>query len=263
MKRVTGVVALSLAMASLAGVARAEEAPNPIPTVAENEWRGSITPYLWLINLSGTVARDGNTLGSVNIDTSSLLSNLNFAAMVEGEVHRGNWGVWGDLVYSQLSNQASHLSVGPTTLQTTTSLTTGIYDIAATYTLHSSPNAYVDGLLGARILNQDTTVNLSLGGPLPDGVRRSSSSTVTNAIVGVKGRVRISDSDWFVPFYLDVGGGGAQTNVTSQAMVGIGKAYSWGDVTLAVKNIYYQLTPKQVTGDLDLFGAALAVTFRF
>ena len=263
MKRVTGVVALSLAITGLAGVARAEDAPNPIPTVVDNQWRGSITPYLWLLNVSGTVARDGNTLGSVNIDTSSILSNLNFAAMAEGDVHRGNWGLWADVVYGQFSRQASHLSVGPATLQTTTSLTTGIYDIAATYTLHSSPNAYVDGLLGARILTQDTTVNLSLGGPLPDGVNRSSSSTITNAIVGVKGRVRISDSEWFVPFYLDVGGGGAQTNVTSQAMVGIGKAYSWGDVTLVFKNVYYQLNQNKITSDLDLYGAALGVTFRF
>jgi len=263
MKRVTGVVALSLAMASLTGVARAQDAPNPIPTVVENQWRGSITPYLWLMNINGTVARDGNTLGTVHIDTNSLLSNLNFAAMVEGEVHRGNWGLWADLVYSKLSNQASHLSVGPVSLETKTTLTNGIYDIAATYTLHSSPNVYIDGLLGARILTHDTTVNLSLGGPLPNGVSRDSSATITNAIVGVKGRVRISDSDWYVPFYLDVGGGGAQTNFTSQAMLGIGKAYSWGDVSLAVKNVYYQLTPKQVTSDLDLFGVALGVTFRF
>ena len=70
MKRVTGVVALSLAMASLTGVARAQDAPNPIPTVVENQWRGSITPYLWLMNINGTVARDGNTLGTVHIDTN-------------------------------------------------------------------------------------------------------------------------------------------------------------------------------------------------
>ena len=89
MNRVAGIFALSLAMTGLAGLARAEEAPNPIPTVVENQWRGSITPYLWLENVSGMVARDGNTLGTVNVDTSSLLSNLNFAAMVEGEVHRG------------------------------------------------------------------------------------------------------------------------------------------------------------------------------
>ncbi len=266
MKNISRVVAQLLLVAGVTGIAGAvyaEEVPNPMPLVVENQWRGSITPYLWLINISGTVARDGNTLGSVNLDSSTLLSKLNVAAMVEGEVHRGNWGLWGDLVYSQLSNQASHLTIGQTSLETKTTLTTGIYDIAATYTLHSSPSAYVDGLLGARILNQDTSVNLSLGGPLPDGVSRNSSSTVTNAIVGFKGRVRISDSEWFVPFYLDVGGGGAHTNVTSQAMVGIGKAYSWGDVTFALKNVYYQLSQNKVTSDLDLYGAAIAVTFRF
>jgi hypothetical protein len=94
-------------------------------------------------------------------------------------------------------------------------------------------------------------------------VNRNSSTTITNAIVGVKGRVQISDSTWFVPFYLDVGAGSAQTNVTSQAMLGIGKAYSWGDVSLAVKNVYYQLSQNKQTADLNLFGAALAVTFRF
>ena len=266
MKIISRAIAQSLLVTGLAGMAgalHAEEAPNPMPLVAENQWRGSITPYLWLMNVNGTVARDGNTLGSVHLDTQSLLSNLNVAAMVEGEVHRGNWGLWGDLIYSQLSGQASHLSLGPASLQTTTSLTSGIYDIAATYTLHSSPGAYVDGLLGARVLTQDTTVNLSLGGPLPDGVNRSSSTTITNAIVGVKGRVRLGEGEWFVPFYLDVGGGGAQTNVTSQAMVGIGKAYSWGDVTLALKNVYYQLNQNKITSDLDLYGAAIAVTFRF
>ena len=46
-------------------------------------------------------------------------------------------------------------------------------------------------------------------------------------------------------------------------MVGIGKAYSWGDVTLALKNVYYQLNQNKITSDLDLYGAAIAVTFRF
>lgn len=100
---------------------------------------------------------------------------------------------------------------------------------AATYTLHASPDdAYVDGLVGARILTQDTTVNLSAVGLLPNGVNRNSSTTITNAIVGVKERGQISDSTWFVPFYLDVGAGSAQTNVTSQAMLGIGKTLFLG-----------------------------------
>ena len=263
MKRIAGITLALSVLAAGHGIARAQEAANPIPVVVENQWRGSITPYMWLMNVSGTVARGSDTLGTVNLDTSSLLSNLNVAAMIEGEVHHGNWGMWADLVYSQLSKQSSHLLAGPVSLEARTTLTSGIYDLAATYTLHSSPNAYIDGLLGARILNQDTSVDLGLSGPLPIGVTRNSSTTITNAIVGFKGRARIGDSEWFVPFYLDVGGGGAQTNVTSQAMIGIGKAYSWGDVSLVLKNVYYQLSQNKVTSDLDLYGAALAVTFRF
>lgn len=262
MKRIVPILALLPIAVGFSGIVRAEEQANPIPVVAENQWRGSITPYAWLLNVNGTVARDGNTLGSVSMDTSSLLSNLNIAAMIEGEVHRGNWGVWGDLVYSQMSSQASHLKIGAASLESKTSLTSGIYDIAATYTLHSSPNAYVDGVLGARFLTQDTTVSVNVGA-LPVGVSRNSSTTITNPIVGVKGRFRLGEGEWFVPFYLDVGGGGNQTNVTSQAMIGIGKAYSWGDVSVALKNVYYQLSQNKVTSDLNLFGAAVAVTFRF
>ena len=87
MKNISRVVAQLLLVAGVTGIAGAvyaEEVPNPMPLVVENQWRGSITPYLWLINISGTVARDGNTLGSVNLDSSTLLSKLNVAAMVEG-----------------------------------------------------------------------------------------------------------------------------------------------------------------------------------
>lgn len=81
------IATIPLTVAAFTPVVRAEGQPNPIPTVAENQWRGSVTPYMWLMNVSGAVARNGDTLGSVHLDTNSLLSNLNVAAMIEGEVH--------------------------------------------------------------------------------------------------------------------------------------------------------------------------------
>ena len=39
-----------------------------------------------------------------------------------------------------------------------------------------------------------------------------------------------------VPFYLDVGGGGS-TEVTTQAFLGIGRAYEWGDVIFGVSSV--------------------------
>lgn len=62
MKQIAPILVLPLLAAGFTGASRAEEQANPIPVVVENQWRGSITPYAWLLNVNGTVARDGNTL---------------------------------------------------------------------------------------------------------------------------------------------------------------------------------------------------------
>ena len=59
------------------------------------------------------------------------------------------------------------------------------------------------------------------------------------------------------------GGGGQSSSFTSQAYLGIGRAYDWGDVSLVAKNVYYQFKPNNTNVDLNLFGAAIAVTFKF
>jgi hypothetical protein len=82
--------------------------------------------------------------------------------------------------------------------------------------------------------------------------------------VGVKGRFRIADTDYFVPFYVDVGGGSSNTEVTSQQLLGIGKAYGWGEATLAFKNLYYkQKIQSNASADLNMYGVIVGATFRF
>jgi hypothetical protein len=90
----------------------------------------------------------------------------------------------------------------------------------------------------------------------------STSTTIADPVVGLKGRVRISDSDWFIPFYADVGGGGS-SQVTTMAFVGIGRAFEWGDAVFGVKNLYFQQKNQGITTNTDLFGVALGVGFRF
>jgi hypothetical protein len=86
---------------------------------------------------------------------------------------------------------------------------------------------------------------------------------VTNPIVGVKGRYKLGDSDYFVPFYLDVGGGVDGTQITSQGILGVGKAYDWGDLMLVFNDVYYQTKSKNTTSNLNFYGAALGVSFKF
>ena len=56
-------------------------------------------------------------------------------------------------------------------------------------------------------------------------------------IVGAKGRIKLGQSDWFVPYYVDVGGGSSV--FTWQGVVGVGYAFKWGGVQLDYRYLYY------------------------
>lgn len=50
-----------------------------------------------------------------------------------------------------------------------------------------------------------------------------------DAIIGLKGRVlQDAQGKWFVPYYVDVGTG--DSNLTWQALVGLGYQFRWGSV---------------------------------
>ena len=234
--------------------------PVPVPQVSET-WSGSITPYLWLININGSVYYDDTRLGRATLSAGTLLSHLNFAGMVELEAHKGKFGVMADLVYSRISNQNSRIR-GQIDLGSKTTVDQGIYTVAATYTVYNSPSAYVDALAGIRIMDSkfNTTINVE-GTPL--GLTKSKNTTITDAVVGVKGRLRFGASDYFVPFYLDVGGGSSDTQLTSQQMIGVGRAFSWGDATVGFKNLHYKQKTNGVSSEQNFFGVLAGVTFRF
>lgn len=93
-------------------------------------------------------------------------------------------------------------------------------------------------------------------------LNESSIQNITAVVAGFKGRLNLGSSSYFVPFYVDVGGG-QQSSFTSQAYLGVGRSFDWGDLSLIAKNVYYQYKPNNNTVDINMFGAAVAATFRF
>jgi hypothetical protein len=120
----------------------------------------------------------------------------------------------------------------------------------------------VDAMAGARILSLDAKIDVNVLGT-PAGKTFKTNSTITNPIVGLKGRYRLGDSDYFVPFYADVGGGVDGTQITTQGIIGLGKAFDWGDAMLVFNDVYYQTKNGNKTTNLNFYGAAVGVTFRF
>ena len=257
-KIITSLIVLLSPLAALP--VHAAEAVKAIPRVSEG-WRGSITPYLWLTNVSGSAYYDQTKLGSVDYRAKELLGSLNFAGMIIGEAHHGRLGVMADVVYSKITAEKSFVTRAAD-IGSKTTLEQGIYTVAATYTLNNTNNVYIDGLAGVRVMNISARTNLDTA----DGLVSTSQSKVTTStapVVGVKGRVRISDSNYFIPFYLDVGAMGPATELTTQQIIGVGRAFEWGDATIAFKNLYYKQRADNVTTNQYLYGVAAGVTFKF
>ncbi|WP_216859633.1 hypothetical protein [Polynucleobacter sp. UB-Tiil-W10] len=253
------------------GVARADESLSPIPKIS-NEWTIDVTPYVWAPNISSTLNYKGQYLNTADVSMNDVISNLKSGGMIAGEAHYGSWGVMADLVSATLQKTGTtsvtpasgynfRLAMKPTVQQT---ILTG----AATYNLLNNQNANVDGLLGVRWISITATLNLALDGT---NYSLSDSKTVSTVdpIVGFKGRYRIADSTWYVPFYADIGSGGGTTNLTWQAMAGVGKTFEkWVDVALVYRSLYYDMSSSKTNGagllqKTTFQGPQLSATFHF
>jgi hypothetical protein len=87
---------------------------------------------------------------------------------------------------------------------------------------------------------------------------------VTNwdAIVGLKGRAMLgSERKWFVPYYVDVGGG--DSKLTWQVNAGIGYQFDWGAVLATWRYLDYDFKSSSKVQDLSFNGPTIGVAFRF
>jgi hypothetical protein len=245
------------------------EEVNPIPVVTD-DFRFAVTPYLWAAGITGSVDYNNVQRAHTHISSDKVLSNLSIGGMLDGEVHYGRWGLMANAVFAKLSHngsKSSNLQHGlSATVDSKTDAWLGVYTLAGTYTVYAGQSIYVDGLVGVRFLNLNSKVQLDASianTPYTGHKTLYSSVHATDAIGGVKGRVRLGETSFFVPFYLDAGGGSAIAKFTSQQALGIGYAYKAVDLALYYNNLYYSLSNDKVSSYINLSGPALAATFKF
>ena len=238
------------------GSSYAAEDVSPIPAVSD-AWRFEITPYLWGSGIKGTLGLDNGLAKSADFTTSNVLGALKSGGMIAAEAHNGNWGVIGDLVSATLQKTGS-IPVEGGALGDKITLQQTILTGAATYTIANTKEAYLDALLGVRAIYATATLNVN-------GVGTASKTTSTvDPIIGAKGRYRIADSTWYVPFYGDIGSGGGTTNLTWQVMAGGGKTFnSLIDASLTYRALYYDMKDGGVMQKTTMLGPQIAVTFKF
>lgn len=257
----------------------------PLATAQESAegWKFSLMPYLWLptietkLNLGPVAA--SRLESEISLAPSDWLPDLKMTGLLAGEARNGKWLIAGDYIYLNLGSADSRINTrnfgpGPVQIVDTgsdTSLKTTIWSIVGGYSVVSTPAATVDLIAGVRYLSLKTTTNWNLNadvtGPngnsviLPRSGSVRESGSFTTGIVGAKGRVKLGESNWFVPFYVDVGGGDSIT--TWQAAAGVGYAYSWGDVRLDYRYMSFDQNGDKLIQGLDMGGLALGVNFVF
>jgi len=212
------------------GLAYADDDLSPIPKVSD-EWRFAVAPYAWAPGATATISNDGKLIKSASMSIGNVLSNLKSVGMIAGEGHYGKWGFLADFATATVQQKGSFTYTPPNsnsrysagdkgTMQAT--LATG----AATYTVLNNKDVYLDALVGARWMSITTTLELVENGGANEKIGYSVPLHTVDAVAGFKGRYRIMDSSWYIPFYADVGTGGGSHNMTWQGALGIGMAIS-------------------------------------
>lgn len=271
MKHLTAAVLFALALPA---------ALSPSIAVAQStddKWQFQAILYGYFPSLGGKTSFPAGSGSSIDVSNNQILSNLNFTVMGTFEARRGNWGIFTDLIYLDVSgsnNGTRDFSVGRREIPAGVSanldlgLKGTLWTLAGEYRVAKSPTLEVDVLGGARLLDLEENLSFSLTGDVGPitGPGRSGSSKVDqsywDAVVGVKGRYAFGDRrEWFLPYYADVGTG--QSDLTWQVFGGVGYSFSWGSVLAGWRYLDYKFASDSKVQDLNLNGPLVGVAFSW
>lgn len=263
-----------VALALLTGTAQAAD---------DGRWHFKLVPYAWFPGVSADLdtvvpgvigpnrgqPRDLNVSAEVN--PNNYLSDLQFAGMLFGEARKGPWLIYTDLIFADFASQDTrvrHVSgprgevAGEIGRNASFDLSTTIWTQGVGYALVQDPHWDLDLLAGFRFLDQSSHLTIYTQderGRFLHGFQTSMDQQVWDGVIGVRGEARIAGTNWFVPWYGDIGGG--NSNWTWQALVGVGYRFDWGDITLAWRTLAYHFDDNSL--DLKLAGPGLGFGFSW
>jgi hypothetical protein len=277
MKRSRVIVLATLGALALCGpLSAAAETPG-------NEWKFSITPYLWLPNVDGTlkysIPPGSGGSPEVEVGPNDYLENLRFVMMISGEVRKERGFVFTDFIYLDFASEDSKVQSinfggnqvsSSANISTDSSLKGAAWTLGGGYAVLPGRPVDLDVFGGLRYFgikaSTDWQLTATVTGPgAAQSFARAGSISermdLWDGIVGLKGRVWLGRSNWSIPYYFDVGTGSSE--LTWQGLLGV--AYSWEviGVTLAYRHLYYDQKNDKLIQDMRFSGPALGVTFRW
>ena len=250
-------------------------------------WTVSLGPYFWLptvrSNLNYTTPRGFNVTQHISEGIGDYLSDINFGAFLGGEARYGRYAVMTDGFFTSLSmtNNKSRLgAINPGTgpinipvqqqLRTGSRANMGVWSLAGSYTMIQENWGNIDVVVGMRMLAIGSKLNYTLSNDilLPNrtvALSRDGSFGVGgnfwDGVAGVRGRINIPNSNFYVPFYFDIGSGGMP--LTWQAYIAVAYRTKIADISIGYRYLDFEQNDNKAIRNLSLGGALVAANFKF
>lgn len=263
----TAISTLAVGLAGLVPVAAQAQA-------ASDRWQWGVAMYGWFPAIGGSTSYPSGGVGpSFDVSSGDVIDALKFALMGQIEARKGKWGVWSDLMYSDMGGSQSgsrDFTVGQQPVGAAANLSldikTWVWSLAGMYNLQSLPESTVDVLFGARLLDLNETLSWTLSNDVAQLSGRSGSAKVSasnwDAIIGIKGRYSFGDERrWFLPYYLDIGTG--QSQFTWQFNAGVGYKFDWGSAFATWRYLDFQFKSGSAVDSMSMNGPLIGVAFQF
>ncbi|PRY26077.1 hypothetical protein CLV78_101170 [Aliiruegeria haliotis] len=248
--------AVAAALSTMAPMASAQ---GTSPYAGTNDWVYELKLYLW-----GTEIKETAGGKELAIGFDKIVENLNFALMGALVAFRDPWLVFGEFSYAHLTKDGDRSfalapgePAGGIDAFGDVDIKERIFSFGGGYKLAQTDSYQLYGTFGARYLNLDTDFQVDANA---QSFKFSDSASYWDAVVGLNGRAMINEN-WFVPFNFDIGTG--QSDMTWQALVGIGYEYGRGDVVFGYREMDWDLPEDEFVTSYNKAGPFLLWNIRF
>lgn len=197
----------------------------PLAARADDAWQYRLTPYLWFAGLKGDVATiPGAPVAPIDISPSEALSDIEGGLMLMFDAKRGQHGLFADFLYTDIQSDAELLPP-PIGLMLRSVSKTTIFSLAYEYEVFNRDRAHLDLILGARYWDIDSELTFGGGLGLLAGKRIQHDESWVDPLLGVKGRMPIGDSRFYIEGGAGLGGFGIGSDLFYELNGAIG--YQW------------------------------------
>ena len=223
---------------------------------AADDWRWSLTPYLWAISTDFSTALNLGDGGQQ--DFSDILGKLDFAAQVHAEAARDRWGFILDVTNLQMSDRGPQRG-----FEVKTDSKVTLVEALGMISAGEDARNGLDLLFGARILGVDLDV-LVFDGEGGDMLARASlDDDLTDFVLGVRYRRALGDK-WSLIARID--GASGDTDYTANLELTLGRHF--GDngalrIGYRYLDIEFERGSELLEPSLVISGPVIGYTFAF